>query len=383
MPELPTYFNDFLASIRLAPDQVGELKAAHTDLRQSLEQDPALSSILVDTFLQGSYRRATIVRPAAGDKADVDVIVVTCLDRHQNTPQQAQARFRVFLDDHYLGHWVYQGRSIGIELETVKLDLVITSAPSEVDQKALHLESVRSLATLEEAPDLRFNAFWLGPEKRAGLDAASLMRKARQEPEWKTEPLWIPDRDAREWQETDPLEQLRWTRDKNAHTGGHFVNAVKALKWWRRVQYPQATEPKSYPLERIFGECCPDQVGSVPIAITSTLETIGQRFRADAIAGKCPELPDPGTCQNVLRRLSDADFQAFYQQAESAATAARAALDEKEIARGAALWRQLFGDEFPDAPSDNQGERGGGSPVGSGGYSERRERSDPDTGRFA
>jgi hypothetical protein len=43
MPELPSYFNDFLASIRLAPDQVGELKTAHTDLRKSLEGGPDLS----------------------------------------------------------------------------------------------------------------------------------------------------------------------------------------------------------------------------------------------------------------------------------------------------------------------------------------------------
>jgi hypothetical protein len=36
MPELPGYFTDFLSGIRLTPDQVEELKTAHTDLRQRL-----------------------------------------------------------------------------------------------------------------------------------------------------------------------------------------------------------------------------------------------------------------------------------------------------------------------------------------------------------
>jgi hypothetical protein len=132
MAELPTYFEDFLAHIRLREEQVGELKEAHTTLEDLLDKDEDLSRIVVSTFLQGSYRRSTIVRPAEGNKADVDVIIVTNLDRHAVTPVQAQGKFKKFLDTHYPGLWNYQGRSIGIGLDKVDLDMVITSAPSEV-----------------------------------------------------------------------------------------------------------------------------------------------------------------------------------------------------------------------------------------------------------
>jgi hypothetical protein len=383
MAELPTYFNDFLANIRLTQEQVSELKEAHTTLRKRLEGDEDLSKILVTTFLQGSYRRATIVRPAEGGKADVDVIVVTNLDQQSHTPQQAMGKFRNFLDTHYSGKWRYQGRSIGIGLETVDLDLVITSAPSEVAQKALRSESVRSAATLEEAPDLRFNDFWLSPEHRESLGARSWMFKALQEPEWKTEPLWIPDRDVKEWQQTHPLEQIRCTRDKNARTEGYFVNVVKALKWWRRVQDPKAEQPKSYPLERIFWECCPDSIRSVAAGVTQTLEQIAVLFKPYAAAGTVPELCDHGIPQDVLKRLSGKEFGRFYEKAEAAAVIAREAYADQDKVRSARRWRDLFGEEFPPPPEGNDssdGSKGGGT---LGGYTEREGRSSVGSGRFA
>jgi tRNA nucleotidyltransferase (CCA-adding enzyme) len=116
MPELPSYFTDFLAEIRLSSNQISELKEAHTELRSRLSQDSDLSAIFIDTILQGSYRRSTIVQPPAGAKADVDVIVITRLDRNTTSPHEAQERFRAFLDQNYRGKWHPQCRSIGIDL---------------------------------------------------------------------------------------------------------------------------------------------------------------------------------------------------------------------------------------------------------------------------
>jgi hypothetical protein len=386
MPELPTYFIDFLAEIRLTPEQVAELKSAHEILRERLAKDTVLAKLVVTAFLQGSYRRATIVQPPAGEKADVDVVVVTRLDRDRTTPHQALSTFRDFLDRHYPGRWAYQGRSIGIELDRVALDLVVTSAPSEVAQKMLVSESVRSAATPEDAPNWRLNASWRPPEQRHLPAYESLMRKALQDEEWAPDPLWIPDRDARCWQQTHPLAQLRWTVAKNASTNRHFVNVVKALKWWRRVRHPRATEPLSYPLERILGECCPDGVTSVAGGIAATLEGIRdhQSFRSAVAAGRRPVLADYGTGQDVLASLSDAGFVGFYRDVEAAAAVAREALEEKSIPAGAKRWRDLFGDRFPEGPDQDGGAggRAGGSAAG-GGFTARREPSVPRPERFA
>lgn len=383
MPELPTYFTDFLANIRLGREGRDELKSGHSELRERLENDPGLADIFVSTLLQGSYRRATMVRPAEGCKADVDVILVTRLDRSVYSPHQALERFRDFLEQHYRGQWTFQGRSIGIELKSVALDLVVTSAPSEVEQKALRSASALSEATLEDAPDWRFNNYWVPPERQNLPESTYLMRKAAEEPEWRSEPLWIPDRDAREWQQTNPLGQLLWTSEKNKNTNRHFINVVKALKWWRRVRCAGAKHPKSYPLERIIGECCPDGIGSVALGVTQALEAIVSRFADDVLFSRTPNLPDHGIEQNVLQRVTPADFAAFHAAARTAAGLARAALDEKEIPKGVELWRELFGEEFPPPGEGGKGESGGGPGVLGGGFSRREGQTDPEPERFA
>jgi hypothetical protein len=381
MAELKSYFTDFLAKIRLSPDQVTELKEAHSELRERLEEHETVSALLVSTFLQGSYKRATIVRPAVDKKADVDVIVVTNIDRNTQTPEQALRKFQGFLNSHYPGRWGLQGRSIGIELATVELDVVITSAPSETDRKALRFESIRSSASLEDAGDLRLNEFWVPPERRGMLESQSRMWKAAREPEWKTEPLWIPDREAKCWQQTHPLEQIRITRDKNAQTEGNFINVVKALKWWRRVQDPEAEQPKSYPLERIFWECCPDSIRSVACGVVETLEQMVVRFQFEAAAGRTPVLRDHGTGQDVLKRISGEQFGRFYDLARKAAVIAREAFDEEDNRKSARRWGDLFGEEFPASPEGGENGPKGGS--ASGGYSERGGPTIPGTGRFA
>ncbi len=61
--ELPTYFTRFLKEIRPTEKQREKCKTGHQTLRDRLDEDTNLKPILVSTFLQGSYRRATAVRP--------------------------------------------------------------------------------------------------------------------------------------------------------------------------------------------------------------------------------------------------------------------------------------------------------------------------------
>ena len=103
--KMMTYFNDFLKNIRLTENQVSELKAAHTTLRRRLEADEDLKDIVETTFLQGSYRRATAVRPRQGKRSDVDIIVVTKLDKETVTPEEALDIFEPFLKKYYDGKY--------------------------------------------------------------------------------------------------------------------------------------------------------------------------------------------------------------------------------------------------------------------------------------
>jgi hypothetical protein len=363
--ELNSYFSDFLQEIRPTDEQKEQFRAAHRELRDRLNADATLSVIIVSDFLQGSYRRATANRPGKGCKSDIDVILVTKLSDTEFTPDEAMQKFVPFLEKHYKDAYKFQSRSIGIEAEGVDLDLVITAAPSEQEIGILKSDAVTTDDSPEEVDDWRLVKSWLSRDHRIGKSATLLLEAAREQ-EWKLSPLLIPDRDRKKWERTHPLAQIKWTWDKNKACGGHYVNIVKSLKWWKGVRHPQTKHPKGYPLEHLIGACCPDSITSVAEGVTRSLETIVQRYAAYARIKQTPSLPDHGVPEhNVLHRVSGEDFAIFFNQASNAAQLARRAFDATTVSESAEAWRELFGDAFPKPPGDE------GSKTSGGGFTKR------------
>ncbi|WP_439554706.1 SMODS domain-containing nucleotidyltransferase [Dyadobacter sp.] len=370
---IPSYFNDFLKNIRLTSSQIDDLKTGHKTLRERLAADPELSKIIVSTFLQGSYRRSTATRPNNGKRADVDVIVVTKIDRHNTNPKEAIKKFIPFVEKHYKGKYEIQGRSIGIELSYVDLDIVVTSAPSEAEQSRLRSASVITNLMLEDDMEWKLVENYIEP-KEGQQRSLFLLESIRKQADWKLEPLWIPDREANEWVETDPLEQIRWTREKNKSTNLHYINVVKAIKWWRVLKLTDLKYPKGYPIEHMIGDCCPDHITSVAQGITETFEKIISKYAAYRSLEIVPVLSDRGVPDhNVWKRVSVEDFNAFYDYVKDAAQTARLALDATTTYDKVKYWKILFGKAFPDAPE----------PSVKGGYSERSGPTEPSGGRFA
>lgn len=345
---LPGYFNDFLKNIRLSGNEVNELKSAHETLRQRLSDDDDLSPIIIDTFLQGSYKRSTAVKPRNGNKSDVDIIIVTNLDKTKITPEEALNKFEPFLKKYYNGKYRKQGRSWGIEMSHVDLDVVPTSAPSEVEMKSVLNKFVKSSFTVESVVSSFYDSNLSPIEKHAILEASTNFQKSASNTAWKIEPLNIPDREAQKWDETHPLEQIRWTVDKNLNCNGYFVNVVKAIKWWRKVKYPEIKHPKSYPLEHFIGNCCPDGIDSVAEGITLSLEKIIKSYPLK------PFLSDRGVPKHdVFARISNEDYKLFYESVKVVAKLARQAFDETDVTKAANIWREIFGSEFPEPPKES------------------------------
>lgn len=367
MPSLPSYFDQYLKDIRPTQNQRDECKTGHEALRERLHNDEPLKEVVVDTFLQGSYRRATAVRPAGGVKSDVDVITVTNLDKAKYTPRQAMNLFIPFLEKHYKGRWEAKGRAFGISLSYVELDLVITAAPSEAQT-----ESWRQLAGLSES-DIIGDTKWEPADAwfPEGLFDSSITERAAA---WKLEPLDIPDREANEWDRTDPLAQIAATWAKSRGTNRHYVNVVKAVKWWKVAQQPDMDYPKGYPLEHLLWVSCPNGITSIAQGVVSALEDIANRYKVHADTGQVPFVPDHGVPEhNVLGRLSVEDFQEFHRRICEAANHARDAFNESNVCESAEKWRLLFGSKFPLCPENTK----------KGDYTPRKEASIVPGGRFA
>ncbi|MCY1040637.1 nucleotidyltransferase [Corallococcus sp. bb12-1] len=335
---LPRYFEDFLHDIRPTPNQLKEMREGHARLRERLQSDTDLAVGFVSMFLQGSYRRFTAVRPKDDSRADVDLVVVTKMKESEFSPARAMSCFKPFLERHYKGKYRQQGRSFGIEMSRIDMDLVITAAPMEAEagtySELLKAESLSSLRLDED--------FSTEPLLKSGSQEEAL---------WKLHPLRIPDRDLGSWQDTHPLAQLTWTHRKNARCGAYFVNVVKAIKWWRLVNLESLPErPKSYPLEHLLGDCCPDGIESVAEGVVRTLEAFVENYALHAAAKKVPYSEDRGVSQNVMARIDGKDFAVFHEQVKTAAKLAREAFESSDAQTAVPLWRQLFGDKFPPPP---------------------------------
>lgn len=339
--KLSDLFKKFLSEITLTSNQVNDLSTGHRTLRERLEKDDDLSKIIVNTFLQGSYIRFTAVRPKGGKRSDVDVIVVTKLDKDNCSPKKALELFIPFLEKYYEGKYRIQGRSIGICLSYVDLDIVVTSAPSESEEDIL--EKMEVLSSL--SPGYMIKELESSIVKDTYEDTFALKE---DEPDWRLEPLYIPDREVNEWKPTHPLEQINWTNEKNKMANGYYRKVVKALKWWRKVNYPDEN-PKSYPFEHFIGDCCPDGIKSVAEGVTKTLETMAE------IKNK-PELHDRGVSEHdVFGRLTDEEYGEFHSQVSDAAVIAREALDTDDKEESIEKWRELFGSKFPESLKERSG----------------------------
>ncbi|MBN8230454.1 nucleotidyltransferase [Corallococcus macrosporus] len=360
---LHRYFEDFLHDIRPTPSQIKEMREGHARLRERLQADTALAGGFVSMFLQGSYRRFTAVRPKDDSRADVDLVVVTKMKESEFSPAQAMSCFKPFLERHYKGKYRQQGRSFGIEMSRIDMDLVITAAPMEAEAGTYGelLKAEASLSSLRLDED---------------FSSEPLFKSDRQEEAlWKLHPLRIPDRDLGAWQDTHPLAQLSWTHRKNDRCGRHFVNVVKALKWWRLVHLESLPKrPKSYPLEHLLGDCCPDGIDSIAEGVVRTLEAFVDNYALHAAAKIVPSAEDRGVKQDVMARIDGNDFAAFHEQAKKAAKLARKAFESPDAQTAAPLWRELFGGKFPSAPEGGSKKSFTPHEGGSGGV---------DSGRFA
>ncbi|WP_378942670.1 hypothetical protein [Mesorhizobium sp. ANAO-SY3R2] len=380
--ELKPQFREFLTSIRPTDKQKEDWRTGSSTLRTRLANDEELGPQIVATFLQGSVRRATAIRPHGDKRPDVDVVVVTNIDPTKTTPDKAMNRFIPFLDKFYKDKWRPQGRSFGIEMSYVDIDLVVTALPPDQQSRNLmenlyRSQSVSSLSTLDEQPDWRLNQNWV-PRDLNSLNAQFGQPLVEDAPasEWKPNPLFLPDRDVGTWGRTHPLAQIQWTAAKNRACNGHYVDIVRSLKWWRQTNTESLPKyPKGYPLEHMIGYSVQDSVPSVASGLVQVLEQMTEQWALAAEIGPVPTLSDHGVPEhNVLKRLSSEDFKAFHKAVGNAASIARDALDSDDAQESGKLWQRLFGSRFP-LPGPNGGDRVG--------FTQPSRPAEPKDARFA
>jgi hypothetical protein len=287
--ELASDFKAFLKLIEPSDTAVANAKAAHEKVRKELRTDEDSKDAHKDTFLSGSYARHTAIH----DINDVDVICVFDLDQSITKPEVVLAWLRGILAKYYKTTKV-QGRSVGVQgANDVWVDIV-PATPMYADDG----------------------------------------------------PLWIPDREAREWVQTHPKGQIAAATSKNQATSGFYVQTVKLLKSWRDRLPTESSKPKSYILETLTHQAI-GYPSSHAKAVVNVLEGIERTYGFYRNSGSVPTLPDPGyPTVNVAKHWESKEFDDFMTQVKSSAVTARQALDSTDEKASRDLWRKLFGSEF-------------------------------------
>lgn len=354
-----TNFVDFVSNINLRQHVKNELMDQYKILMNRLRSEP-IGEHIIAVFLQGSVARDTAIKSINEDKSDIDIVVVTdfvCTDNANNTdiykksPEQALNAFRPFLNKYYSGKWKKQGRSLGIEMSNCCIDLVPTALPSMEMKKFLREVFSNTDAYSKEM----FSESYVSQQ---------LVNCSQKNKAWKNDYLMIPDREAKKWDKTHPLEQIRWANEKHGSTNYNYKKVVRSLKWWNK-NFVDIDGIKSYPLEHFIGECCPDN--KTFNLERSVYESIVAMAEYSPVK---PYMADRGVAEHdVFARVDETNYQEFIKILKVVAKKAKEAYFNEDKKQSSLLWREIFGTEFPvyETPTPKFTEREAASKIDSQG----------------
>lgn len=292
-------FLRFLHDIEPSATTKSNASQAHLSLRAFLRTHPEFKDVHVETFLSGSYKRDTAIRPRTVDgevsRPDVDIIVVTNHSSSDNPSDVIELLYQTLYERY--DDIRRQARSIGVITGLADMDVVPIIAPG-------------------------------------GIDGT----------------LYIPDRKEVVWLETNPPRHTTWTTEVNSSTGGRFKPLVKLVKWWRRINPTVSKRPKGFVIECIVAECMFQTEMNYPLLFKGLFETIVGRYQWSVSAGTVPFIADPAISRNSVTSSTTFDaFSGFYNKVKTHLEVIDRALsigdhDPEEELR---LWQQIFGNRFP------------------------------------
>lgn len=308
--KLNGHFKRYLSNIEPDARNVDDASKKHTELRGKLEADPIFGQHVIDTFLTGSYRRNTAVKPIK----DVDIIVVVDEDAYaQKTPKKAFEDLRDALGRCGYGFRTEdQRRSIRVDLGIIDLDVVIARAPN-------------------------------------GLENS----------------LRIPDRQLNEWIETHPKAHTAWSERTNAQSKGsdgqgRFKPLVKMLKAWKSHSSASLKRPKGFTLECIAGDNFRTAEDWADVFL-GTMKTIKGAYAVWLALEQVPPIPDPGIPgQSLKTGLTFPQFRDFIAKVDDAIRLSEEAIAADTVAGSVKVWRTIFGPDFPDDDDASKTSRNNG-----------------------
>ncbi|EAQ04635.1 hypothetical protein OB2597_05115 [Pseudooceanicola batsensis HTCC2597] len=290
-------FTELLQDIEPSSTTKSHASTAHIKMREHLRTQSDFKDLYTGSFLSGSSARDTALRPrtSAGqvERPDIDIIVVTDFSTDDD-PEWVLKKVCRAIEDKGIGYPVERMNRRSVRVNT-----------------------------------------W-----RAEMDIVPVVEDG-------TEGYWIADRESGTWQFTNPPVHKTWSAEQNAIFNGRFTPMVKLFKWWRRINPTSGKRPKGFVLERLVSLHAPVGEAHYGEAFTQLLENIQSAYEINAALGMKPFISDPAVPGNdILSRVTVAQWQEFIRKVATYAAIARKAQDADDLDEATRQWRRVLGDRF-------------------------------------
>jgi hypothetical protein len=308
-------FNEFIKDITPSATTNARSVSAHTSVRDAICDDSEYKDEVLRTFLGGSYKRKTAIRPVKkGDdteRPDIDIYVVV-----QGSTSVTSSDYKTpedLIEDLY--------SALNRKRKTLRIN--------KITRNRCSIAISTNNADMDVSPLLE-------------RDSDGYYR--------------IGNRDLDEWYLTEPEEHTTWSAKVNSEAGMRFNPMVKLVKWSRREFPTKNKHPKSIALEALVAEHMDRIESHYGQLIHDTFDEMIDAYSTYKTLGICPTLNDPAIEDgDLLSGVSGEAFGAFYDKIKYFRDEASKALaaDNQDVATK--HWRKIFGSRFP-SPKNSKSE---------------------------
>lgn len=295
-------FTELITDITPSTTTNNRSSSAHSNVRNELLADGTYGPEIITTFLGGSYKRKTAIRPVTknGDteRPDVDIYVVVKGNTFTRTPED-------LIEDLF---WALDRNRGVLNITRLKRNRC-------------------SIAVSTNSADMDVSPF-------LDRQISGLYR--------------IGNRHTGEWYYTDPVEHTDWSARVNKAVGGRFNPMVKLGKWSRREFPTLYKHPKSIALEALIAKHMNANLTHYGELTYELYRSIVDAYAVHRVIGSCPHLDDPAIDGgNLLSGVSGEAFAAFYDKAKYFRDQALKGLEAEDQDVATKHWRRIFGSRFP------------------------------------
>jgi hypothetical protein len=291
-------FDDFVGKISLDQSRRDRIQTAHITVRDYLEGHEDMKGRNPKTFLQGSYKLHTAVKPQREDGSyDVDVVMLANLDDIRSNG----------------GNSVDWLTDVLSENDRYK---------NKIDQSKINARCVR----LQYENDFHMDIIPAHPgdDQKDGI-------------------ILVPH----DWKKSHPHGFKEWCLNKQKDTNDYFYTTVRLLKWWRNLKWGDEGHPKSILLTTLVGNNIPADGESIDKVFIKTIIGMNSYLSQHAFV---PKINNPSlSSENISASWSLTDFIEFKSRLSGAAVAAQKALDSRDEQETIDIWNseELFNGSFP------------------------------------